>query len=254
MSNNEEKVTKEAEIKERAHKLNFAVAFYDSMDKASLIKDAGYEAYLNTEGIRFPSQFTQRLYEAKQMYVKAYLKNATFYANDGVSKEKWFAELAKKTLAYSTSHGGATIFPGTGLAITGGYAVGGFAPTVSVSSLTQEVLEDYIRKYYDDYYRYDEYMIGTWYDEINGQWDIDVSVVVFKEADAQQIAKDKNQKAYFDLYTFESKRPDGSLYKKDESTEEPKKEEAPVDFDVQDIVDGKATTETIASVAKKLFK
>lgn len=190
--------------------LELGNCLYESLKQANLLNKDGYKPYFDYKGIKHSAEFNTKVKRAKCKYVENYLKQAAFYARD---KVKWIKKLAQITLERSKQSRGATIFPGTGISVKGGYVVGGVADTVSVNNLTYEELLDYINSHYE-YLNKDNYMIGTWYDSINKHWDIDVSEVVFNEKEAQSIASTRKEKAYFDLYQFVSKNPDGSIYDK----------------------------------------
>lgn len=216
------KVIKSNRLADVDKKINYYNVFYKSLADANLLKPEGYSPYFKGANIKFPAQFNRRVAEAKELYVKAYLKEATFYADTEIGKKEWAKKLAQITLDYALAHNGASIFPGTGLAIRGGYAVGGVAKARTVSSLTYEDILLYILENYEDYFRFDNYVIGVWYDVKNNYWALDVSDIIFgEEVEAQNLASARKQKAYYDLYQDVSKKPDGTLYTTEEAQEDP---------------------------------
>lgn len=192
------------------YNLETSVLLYEQLKQASLLTEKGYEPYFNHKDIKYPTQFNTRIKMAKQAYIQN-LKQAAFYAKE---KDVWLYKLAKIVYKHSIENGGATIFPGTGLALKGGYAVGGVADTVHVANLTYKDVLEYIKSHVE-YFEKDNYMVGTWYDPELKHWDLDVTEVIVPETnekEAQELTQMRGERAYFDLYNFETKKADGTLY------------------------------------------
>ena len=114
--------------------------------------------------------------------------------------------IAEGIVARSQSNGGSTTYVDTGLAVTGGYAVAiAGSPEETYGNLDEDIVKDYIERNYDSYLKGSGHYLGTWLD--GGTWYLDVSEVLIgkdKKIEALKLAKDRGEKAIYDLYNGET--------------------------------------------------
>lgn len=204
---------------------------YDSLEQIGAFK--GYEnqplwKYAQMKA-NFPGEMYANIRKAKYEYIKEHIyKNATVYIPLDM--------LVQKVLDYSLQHGGATIYPGTGLPIKHGFAVGGLVLTKTVSQIDYESIWDFIGANWNIYkgdnisteledkktkqkYLYvkdvNRAFIGTWFDEKAGHWDIDVSEVLPTAREAFDTCIERNEIAYYNLDKGETVRIEDVLKNKD---------------------------------------
>ena len=171
-------------------------------------------------------------------------------------------KVAENTVKRSIANGGATIYTTTGLAAAGGYAVAiESSPEEKYGDLTVDTVKEYIEKHYDNYLKNEGYFLGTWLNE--GTWYLDVSELIVggpslkKKVEALRLAKDRGEKAIYDLYNFEEvfveQLPELEEQLKQEENQpadEPKEEGT----EVEKVVNNTASVNDIVNLSNKLFK
>ena len=106
--------------------------------------------------------------------------------------------LTKGIVERSKANGGSTTYISTGLAVTTGFALALSKKTETmVNNLTPEVIEDFIKKYYERFLKQEGNFLGTWFN--NGQWHIDVSETFYYKEKALELAKQRELIAIYDL-------------------------------------------------------
>lgn len=163
-------------------------------------------------------------------------------------------KIADSVVKRSLSNGGATIYTPTGLAAGGGYALAiANSPEEKFSELTVDIVTDYIERNYDSFLKNEGYFLGTWLNE--GTWYLDVSELIIgedKKDEALKLAKQRGEKAIYDLYNFQEIFVD---YSKDDGADpNPNDPNGGNNGEVEKVVNNNASVDDIISLSNKLFK
>lgn len=139
--------------------------------------------------------------QAKIDYIKSldksFFKRSKIYAD--------IAQLSNDIYNRSLQNNGSTTFLDTGLAVTTGYLVAGLkgAPSWIGSTLTPDIIEEFINKCYEDWFKNTNiehrYYLGTWLNKNNNKWYLDVSHDAGSETNAINLCKERGEQAYYDM-------------------------------------------------------
>lgn len=104
----------------------------------------------------------------------------------------------------SLGNNGSTTFVDTGLPVTTGFLVAGLgAPSITTSSLNQDIIKKYIEDNYEQWFKGTHnsrrHFLGTWLDTRTNTRYIDVSHDADSKENAINICKQRGEKAYYDM-------------------------------------------------------
>lgn len=176
-----------------------ALDLYYALKQAGTIKGNEYFSF-QKERAQSPIHLNLISKRAKADYVRSlkpdFFKKAKLYTS--------LSDLAEKVYQRSLQNGGSTTYVDTGIAVTTGFLVAGLGALEWIgTTLTPDIIEEYISKVYDSWFKdsnnVKRYFLGTWLNKQNNKWYLDVSQDAGSEQAAIALCKERNEVAYYDM-------------------------------------------------------